>query len=386
MSRYLFVTAPHTGHVTPMVAVSVELRARGHAVEWLAHEQVGQLLEGESVQWLPAEQAEDAVNNAIHQRPGVAGFARNIDIEYDLAEAMMAMTETTIARFRPQVVLTDWLMTAGSIAARRAGIPWATSYATNEVPEALRPKYSGVRILERLDEHRADFERRWGLAPSPCRDSTALTLAYTVPELVNPHATRHPPGLCFVGPVRPLAQQAQVPFPWERLDDRPLVYVALGTLLAYRGARFYRAVLDGLSRLHVQVVISAPDGVVAPPWGDAIVVPFAPQSDLIARSQVMIGHGGMTSTWECLRLGVPMVIAPGLNDQMGMAQRIDDLGAGLRISFARATPPVIADAVQQVLGETSFAAEARRLGDAGLARGGERRAADALEALAQQAP
>lgn len=368
-----------------MAAVSVELRARGHEVEWLAHEQTRPFLEGESVRWLPAEQAETVLRNAaMHQRPGMTEWLRNLDAEYALADAMVPAAEEAIAASPPQVVLTDWLMTAGRIAARRARIPWATSFASGRAPAALEPAAKGMRMFEQLDERRAEYERRWGLTPGPSRDSTDLTLAYTIPELVSAHAATDAPGLCFVGPVSPLAQQARIPFPWERLDGRPLVYVALGTHVAHRGARFFRAVLDGLAALDVQVVISAPEGVVPPPWGDAIVVPFAPQSDLIARSQVMISHGGMNSAWDCLRVGVPMVLAPGLHDQWTMAQRITDLGAGLRVSLARATPRIIADAVRRLLTEPAFAVESRRLGDAGLALGGERSAADALEALAQQ--
>lgn len=386
MSRFLFVTAPYVGHVSAMSAVSKELRARGHAVEWLAHEQVRPLLDGESVRWLPAEQAESAVSNALRHGRGLLEWLREIDVYHALADAMMPETEDAIATSRPQVVLSDFLMPAGGIAARRAGILWATSFSSSQPTEAIRPDFSGLQFAEQVAAHRAAFERRWGLTPSPTRDSGALTLAYTIPELVSENASLDTPGLCYVGPLSPIAQQAQVPFPWERLDGRPLVYVALGTIIAHRGARFYRAALDGLAALDVQVVISAPEGVLPPPWGDTIVVPYAPQSDLVARAAVMVGHAGTASVWECLRFGVPMVLAPGLSDQRGMAQRIAEIGAGLRISLARATPTVIAESVQRVLTEPSFAAEARRLGEAGIALGGERRAADALETLAQQTP
>lgn len=386
MGRFLFVTAPFTGHTNPMVPISAALRARGHEVDWLAHEQVRPLLQGESVRWLPAAQAAALVSAGTDQSRAIGGMLRVIEAGYAVADAMMQETEDAIAAGRPQVVLTDIHMTAGGIAARRADIEWATSFPSNQPIDALRPEFSGLKIVQQVNERRAEHERRWGLAPSTTRTSSALTLAYTIPELVNGGTALDIPGLHFIGAVSPNPQEATVPFPWERLDGRPLVYVALGTVIAHRAARFFRAVLDGLTALGVQVVISAPDGAVPPPWGDSIVVPYAPQFDLIARARVMIGHGGGGSTWECLRFGVPMVIAPGLGEQDVMAQRIAEIGAGLRVSLARPTPDAIATAVKRLLDEPSFAAEAQRLGAAGLVLGGEHRAADALEALAQQQP
>lgn len=369
-----------------MLVIGRELQARGHDVEWVAHEQVRRLLDGETVRWLPAEQAELMVSLPVRHGRGMAEWLHDYDVHYAVADAMMPLTEDAIAKMSPQVLLADYVMSAGGIAARRAGISWATSFASNMPVEAVRPIFSGLKFAQQVDASHAAFEGRWGLTPSATRDSRALTLAYTIPELVGDGVTRDIPGLCYVGPLSAPAEQSQVPFPWERLDGRPLVYVALGTLIAHRAARFYRAALDGLAALDVQVVISAPEGVLPPPWGDAIVVPYAPQADLIARSSVVIGQAGMNSTWDCLRLGVPVVLAPGLGDQRGLARRIAEVGAGLRISLARATPIVIADSVQRLLTEPSFATEARRLGEAGLALGGERRAADALEALAQQTP
>lgn len=385
MAKFLFVAPPFTGHVSPMSSVGVELRHRGHEVEWLAHEQVRPLLVGESVRWLPADEALDIVDAAMTQRGGLAGqgWLRDLDRVYALAETMLPAVEAVIVSNAPDVVFTDFLTMAGSVAARRAGVPWATSFGAGQpVGGAVRDDLSALKLAGQLQSLRRDYERRWGLdARQSSEDEGALCLAYTIPELVSADPPEIP-GLRYVGPVAEPAHQATVSFPWERLDGRPLVYVSLGTLVAHRGRRFFRAALDGLAGLDVQTVMFAPDGVVPEPWGDAIVLPSVPQAALLARATVAIGHGGLNTTWDCLRHGVPMVLAPGFGDQIGMAQRVADLGAGLRVSLPRATASALGASVERLLVEPSFRTEAHRLGAAGLALGGERSAADALEQFA----
>ena len=66
----------------------------------------------------------------------------------------------------------------------------------------------------------------------------------------------------------------------------------------------------------------------------------------------MVSHGGFGTTVGTLLAGVPQVVAPIFADQPYNADRIADLGAGLRADAQR--PETIRAAVERVLAEPSF--------------------------------
>ena len=62
--------------------------------------------------------------------------------------------------------------------------------------------------------------------------------------------------------------------------------------------------------------------------GNPIVVPVAPQLDLLSRAALTITHAGLNTVLESLSYGVPMVAIPVGNDQPGVAARIKWRGVG----------------------------------------------------------
>ena len=69
----------------------------------------------------------------------------------------------------------------------------------------------------------------------------------------------------------------------------------------------------------------------------AIVVPFAPQLDLLRRAALTITHAGLNTALESLTQGVPMVAIPITNDQPGVASRLEWLGVARVVPPARLT-------------------------------------------------
>ena len=170
------------------------------------------------------------------------------------------------------------------------------------------------------------------------------------------------------------------------LAGRPRIYVSLGTTFNDSVA-FYRACFDAFASVECQVVISTggrrltlPE---APP--NVTVVPFVPQLRVLQCADVFVTHGGMNSANEGLYHGVPMVVVPQRGDQYLVASRIADLGAGLSVPPAEATPERLQEAVSRLLTQPGFRARARLLGR-GLERaGGCVRAADVILARSRAA-
>src|SRR5262249_49483026 len=141
-----------------------------------------------------------------------------------------------------------------------------------------------------------------------------------------------PPQFHHTGPFHDGERLEEMPFPWEELTARPLIYASMGTL-ANGLAHVHRAILEATRSLsEMQVVLSiganiSPDDLGTLPV-NTIVVRRAPQLALLKRVALCITHGGLNTVLESLALGVPMVAIPSCFDQPGVAARIAYHGVG----------------------------------------------------------
>ena len=68
---------------------------------------------------------------------------------------------------------------------------------------------------------------------------------------------------------------------------------------------------------------------------NAIVVPNAPQLDLLEKGHSIVTHAGFNTVLEALTQGVPQIAIPITHDQPGVAARIAEKKTGLMISLDR---------------------------------------------------
>jgi UDP:flavonoid glycosyltransferase YjiC (YdhE family) len=115
------------------------------------------------------------------------------------------------------------------------------------------------------------------------------------------------------------------------------------------------------------------------PPENVIVVPFAPQLDLLDRAAAVITHAGLNTTLEALARGLPMVCLPVTNDQPGIARRVEYLGAGLVLAAGRARPGRVHRLLGRVLADPAYRASAGRLRDQMRGLDGPALAADVIE-------
>jgi UDP:flavonoid glycosyltransferase YjiC (YdhE family) len=80
-----------------------------------------------------------------------------------------------------------------------------------------------------------------------------------------------------------------------------------------------------------------------------VVVRYAPQQALIARAALVVGHAGLNTTLETLRLGTPMVVIPITNDQPAIAARLRHLQLAEVIPVHWVTPSRIRTAILTAL-------------------------------------
>ncbi len=118
-------------------------------------------------------------------------------------------------------------------------------------------------------------------------------------------------------------------------DQKKIVYCSLGSQsYCYdNGRAFFLRVMNAFEDLEgYQLILSIGGNPAAEDLlsahGDMIVIRYAPQLDILGRATLMITHGGLNSIKECIYLGVPMLVFPGLYDQFDNAARVLYHGLG----------------------------------------------------------
>ena len=146
---------------------------------------------------------------------------------------------------RPQLIITDSMLPLGWYAARISNLPLVVS-TTHAVANETITTAAGLteeQILRsgdvgtfeedllNFDKAAKTFQETYNLSPLPARDIFQvpgdLTLI-TTSSALQPAAALLDSSYKFVGPmIEP--RGADVAFPLDQFDDRPLVYVSLGT-------------------------------------------------------------------------------------------------------------------------------------------------------------
>jgi MGT family glycosyltransferase len=168
----------------------------------------------------------------------------------------------------------------------------------------------------------------------------------------------------FVGPLHAERLRAAVPFAWDKLDGRPLIYASMGTL--QNGLEWvFHAILAACAGLDAQLVLSLggnmdPDRFPHENSG-AMVVKFAPQVELLKQAALCITHAGLNTVLESLAQGVPMVAIPVTNDQPAVAARVKWTGTGEVLPLKRLKSDTLRARIIQVMSTSSYRVNAQKL-------------------------
>jgi UDP:flavonoid glycosyltransferase YjiC (YdhE family) len=309
--------------------------------------------------------------------------------------------------FEPDLVVSDILTLAPTLAAEVAGLPHATLiphvYPVQQpgmplYSLGLRPPRTAVGRLgwratgpllamglrrgrDELNETRA----RLGLGPIERFHggiSELLAIVATFPQLEYPR--QWPSQVRVTGPLF-------YELPGEKVElpegDGPLVLVAPSTSQDPE-CELLRVALEGLAEEPVRVLATTnrhrPERPIEVP-GNAQLVDWMLYSQAMPAADVVICHGGHGTVVRALAAGAPLLVCPSVGDMGENGARVAWSGAGLSVPRRLLSRRSIRLATRRLLGEPRFAERAREIAASSEARDGAAAAVDLVEEAARNA-
>jgi UDP:flavonoid glycosyltransferase YjiC (YdhE family) len=378
VSRFLLATSPLLGHAGPLASIGGELAARGHEVAWLAHDRLREhLLPVGAEVFSPDAQPLEGLRRRGATLRGAASIRFYFgDFVPTLAANMREVAERAVAGFRPDLVVAEHACLAGSIAARRADVPWiGLEPFISELREPL-----GVlpRLRSWIDAQLAAPQVDAGLQglPWPVR-SPHRTLICGSPRWLG-EDVQLPPNARLIG--MPLAHRPRE-LPDElrsALGPGPRVLITLGTLVGPAGIPLLQRAVDGLAARVGTLIVASPEPPPRLPEG-TVWRRWIPQLALLPELDAVLCHGGHNSVCESLWHDLPVLAAALRDDGPLIAARLVACGAGLGLAHRTTTAAEIGEQMSRLLHEPSFKQAAAALGADLRAQGGAATAADVLE-------
>ena len=413
--KIAFLSLPVSGHLNPMTALARRLQSRGNEVVFLGVPDAEVFARAADLTFLPY--GEDRYPPGSIARicapvsrmvglevlkyslevilPGLLEVALS-DLPGELAEAdLQGLVIDTVYFFAPLVPMgmdLPFVQIWNVLPSHPSGAtpPSIFSWPHETTPEALArnaegmTQYSGflapmVPIAQAYaDEVGLDID--W--ADGDATNSKLAVISQT-PEVFDYPSISWPAGFHYAGPFHDDGGRELVPFAWEKLDGRPLIYASLGTLVNGQNS-IYKAILGAVGRLpEVQVVFSVGKNSsvndLGPIPSNTIVVPAAPQIELLERAALCITHAGLNTTLEALGRGVPLIAIPIGYDQPGVAARIAYHRVGEFIEAQDLTAEGLSVLIREVLGDPSYRDRARSFREAIAAANGLEVACDLIE-------
>jgi UDP:flavonoid glycosyltransferase YjiC (YdhE family) len=391
--RLLVAAFGDPGHAFPAIALARELGRRGHEVLVETWERWREPVEADGLAFTGAQEY------TVYPPPGPD------TPDGQTAAAAARALARLMEEFEPDLVVSDILTLAPTLAAEVAGVPHATLIPhVYPVQQPGMPMYSlGLRPprtavgrigwratgpllamgLRRGRDELNEIRARLGLGPIERFHggiSELLAIVATFPQLEYP---REWPGHVHV--TGPLFFE----LPGERVElpegDAPLVLVAPSTSQDPE-CELLRLALEGLAEEPVRVLATTnrhrPERPIEVPE-NATVVDWMLYSQAMPAADVVICHGGHGTVARSLAAGTPLLVCPSVGDMGENAARVVWSGAGLSVPRRLLSPRSIRLATRRLLGEEQFRAKAREIAAWSDTHDGAAAAANLVEEAAQ---
>lgn len=377
--KIVLATLGSLGDLHPFIAIALRLKAHGHDVVLAANPDFHDNVTAEGLAFQPVGPSREELLHDLRMDVDELGRRVKADTIFILEAACFPYLRKMYDDVLPAIegsslVLTSTLMFSARLAAEKLGIPFMTlalqpmmflsAYDPPSVPPVtwLAPVLSKLGpgatravlgIVKKVMSRRArpvhEFRRQLGL---PETDASPLfegqfsslgTLA-TYSSYLGAAQPDFPPNTIITGfPFYDrVAHQPSVLA--AHLDaflsaaEAPLVFT-LGSIAVEFPGDFYRVSHEVARRIKQRAVLlvgaEKTEAYRDLRSADVFISDYAPFSEIFPRARAVIHHGGIGTTGQALRAGVPQLVAPLFADQFDNAARVVRLGVARSVELKR---------------------------------------------------
>jgi len=388
MAKFVFVVPPLTGHVNPTLSIGATLLKRGHQVAWISLDQnlTHKLPEGGELLLIQYDQTDEEKRDSENYLDIISKkVVYGIDsIKFLYEDVLIPLNRHCyngiihlLKEYQPDLVIGDHQLFAASIAAKKLGLPYAT---TVTAPAAIKIMSELPKVHEWEEKQIITLQQELGVEENRALDcSDLLTLVLTSQYFFGEMDLES--NFQFTGPVL-TERRVFSEFNWEKFNSnsRKKILVSIGTTFDHEHKKaFFQKVVDAFKDEDLTVVVvSAPH--LFEQWPENFMVyQQVPQLDLLPHLDGVVSHGGHNTVSEALSNGLPLVVIPIAYDQSHVAGRVVRTGAGERLNFNRFKAHHLNEAVQNILTNPDYKKAAETVRESFIEAGGSTTAANLLE-------
>jgi rhamnosyltransferase subunit B len=415
MARIVLSTFGSLGDLHPMIALGIELRKRGHEIVFNTLEVYREKMDALQFPFLPLrpdvdpEKDRDLVREIMDAKTGTEKLMREI-----LLPNLRRMYEDVMKAVEGADLLVsgEAVFPAASVI-EKTGIKWITnSLAPSSFLSAHDPvvpptaqwfrhlRFLGAtfhgaifslvkRQIDTWFEPYRKFRRELGLSENhnPLLDdkySDLLHLAMFSKVLGKPQPDWHAPtlqtGFCFYDGQNDLGKMPEKLTKFLDAGEPPIVFT-LGSAAVMDARDFFEesgraAQIINRRAVLLYGIFNEPPKITG---GKTVAFDYAPYSQIFQRAACVVHQGGVGTTSQVLRAGVPHLIMPYSHDQPDNAARCERLGVARIISRDEYKSESAAKELRELLADSSYkanAVEARKIVET---EHGTKTACDAIE-------
>ena len=390
-----FLSLPLTGHLNSMTALARKLQSRGHQVVFFGVPDTEPVIRAADLEFVPFCENEYPPGS-IDKNWGAVANLRGLDVvRYTVRELMPGLVRAGVEHLPGRIAETgvnalviDSVYLLLEIVPIHLHLPYVQIWSvlhfdfSGSTPltlynwrhetsaEAIARNVAGLQIFGELREpmvpiahayaERNGVDVDWS---NPDATVSQLAVITQTPKEFDLPIPDLPPQFYYAGPFHDNEGREPVPFCWEKLTGKPLIYASMGTLLTGHGD-VYRTILRAVGKFpEMQVVLALGRNVdpkdLGPIPANTIIVRIAPQIELLKRAALCITHAGQNTALEALAQGVPMVAIPIGYDQPGVAARIAYHGVGEFVELGDLTAQRLSELIAKVTSNPSYRVKAR---------------------------
>ena len=395
MAKVVFISLPYQGHTNPILPIVKSLVQHGEEVIFFTHNEFKK-----QVVATGARYRDYGLEEMIPDNKSIT-MVKALKTLMDVTLVVTDKITETIRQEAPDYIIHDSTAHWGRIIAQKLQVPAVSIFTYFCINSSLAVKaqmaefkrfeklvrsttwsiFNGLPALYSFFKVRRRFNYRPGNLGEIANAFNELNIVL-VSRLFQPSEKKFDATHRFVGPSLH-DRKEKIGKKLQNFINRKnkLIYIALGSVCHHNTA-FYENCIQAFGDTDYDILISCGNRVEPGYFGalpsNIMIMQRVPQLLVLQHTTLFFTHGGMNSVNEGFYYGVPLVVIPQSMDQFIISERIKRLKAGVIINKKTPSPKQLKEALNKVMNNPLYQANAKIIQRSLIASGGTLKAVEEI--------